>query len=256
MDAALVTVGDELLAGDTENTNATWLARELSERGVDVQRILTVPDVEDAIAGAVRQYADQYDAVVVTGGLGGTPDDVTMDAVAAAFDRPLKPNDLARADIERTLEAVADDYPDLDVDIEAEASLPADARPLINDAGLSPGAVVENVYVLPGIPSEMQRMFAGTADEFAGDVESRTLYTTEPEANLIERLDAVRNRFGVKVGCYPDREAGHNRLKLRSNDPGKLDEAAEWLRGEVDLVEPEADTRVGTGASTSDGRDG
>lgn len=240
MDAALVTVGDELLAGDTENTNATWLAGELSERGVDVRRVLTVPDVAAEIADAVREYAGRYDAVIVTGGLGGTPDDLTMDAVAAAFDLPLEPDDLARADLERTLEAIAGDYPELDVDIEAEASLPAGARPLINDAGLSPGAVVENVYVLPGIPGEMQRMFEAVADEFAGDVESRLLYTEEPEANLIERLDSVRHRFGVGVGCYPDREAGHNRLKLRSDDPDALAEAFEWLRAEVDLVEPDA----------------
>lgn len=240
MDAALVTVGDELLAGDTENTNATWLAGELSERGVDVRRVLTVPDVAAEIADAVREYAGRYDAVIVTGGLGGTPDDLTMDAVAAAFDLPLEPDDLARADLERTLEAIAGDYPELDVDIEAEASLPAGARPLINDAGLSPGAVVENVYVLPGIPGEMQRMFEAVADEFAGDVESRLLYTEEPEANLIERLDSVRHRFGVEVGCYPDREAGHNRLKLRSDDPDALAEAFEWLRAEVDLVEPDA----------------
>jgi nicotinamide-nucleotide amidase len=245
MDAALVTVGDELLAGDTENTNATWLARELTERGVAVKRVLTLPDVEDAIADAVREYADRYDAVLVTGGLGGTPDDLTMDAVAAAFDRSLEPDDLARADLERTLEAIAGDYPDLGVDVEAEASIPAGARPLINDAGLSPGAVVENVYVLPGIPNEMQRMFEGVADEFAGAVDSRVLYTSEPEANLIERLDAVRNRFGVQVGCYPDREAGHNRLKLRSEDPDRLEEAAGWLREEVRLVDPDADTRVG-----------
>ncbi|WP_276260888.1 competence/damage-inducible protein A [Haloglomus litoreum] len=252
MDAALVTVGDELLAGDTENTNATWLARELTERGVAVKRVLTVPDVEGAIADAVREYADRYDAVVVTGGLGGTPDDLTMDAVAAAFDRSLEENDLARADLERTLKAITDSYPDLNVDIEAEASIPAGARPLINDAGLSPGAVVENVYVFPGIPGEMQRMFEGVADEFAGDVDSRVLYTSEPEANLIERLDAVRNRFGVLVGCYPDRAAGHNRLKLRSEDPGKLDEATAWLREEVRLVDPDADTQVGEAVGEDD----
>ena len=83
-------------------------------------------------------------------------------------------------------------------------------------------------------------MFEAVADEFAGDIESRLLYTEEPEANLIERLDTVRHRFGVGVGCYPDREAGHNRLKLRGDDAGALDEAFAWLREEVDLVEPDA----------------
>jgi molybdopterin-biosynthesis enzyme MoeA-like protein len=213
------------------------LAGELSDRGVSVRRILTVPDDEAVIAESTREYSDAFDAVVVTGGLGGTPDDVTMAGVAAAFDRPLVDNDLAREDIERTLEAIAGDYPDLDVNVEAEASLPEGARPLLNRAGLSPGCVVENVYVLPGIPSEMERMFEDVAGEFDGDAESRFLYTEEPEANLIERLDETRERFGVKVGCYPDREAGHNRLKLTAEDTAALDDAEAWLAENVTLAE-------------------
>jgi molybdopterin-biosynthesis enzyme MoeA-like protein len=173
----------------------------------------------------------------VTGGLGGTPDDVTMDGVAAAFGRELVANDLARADVERHLEAVADDYPELNVDVAAEAAIPAGSRPLLNPVGLSPGCVLENVYVLPGIPSEMEGMFEGVADEFAGDVDSRYLYTEEPEASLIERLNEVRERFGVRVGCYPDREAGHNRLKVSDSDGEALAAAEAWLRERVVLSE-------------------
>jgi molybdenum cofactor synthesis domain-containing protein len=241
MQTAIVTVGDELLAGDTENTNATWLCRQLTERGVTVTRVLTVPDDVTAIAENVRAYAESFDAVIVTGGLGGTPDDLTMDGVAAAFDRPLEPDELARTDLERTLEEIADRYPDLDVDVEEEASIPAGSRPLVNDVGLSPGCVVEEkgygrVYVLPGIPSEMKSMFESVAEEFAGEVRSRLLYTEEPEAALIDRLDEVADRFGVAVGCYPDRENGHNRLKLRSTDEAALESAHEWLGSAVETV--------------------
>jgi molybdenum cofactor synthesis domain-containing protein len=237
MEVALVTVGDELLDGDTENTNATWLSRRLTDRGVTVTRVLTVPDAEAVVADAVAGYSEGFDAVVVTGGLGRTPDDVTMEGVAAAFDRDLVENDLARADVERTLEAIAGDYPDLDVDAAEEALLPEGARPLINRAGLSPGCVLENVYVLPGIPSEMERMFEEIAEEFAGEADSRFVYTDEPEANLIDRLDEVRERFDVKVGCYPDREAGHNRLKLTAADEGALEEAEAWLSEHVSNAE-------------------
>ena len=237
MEVALVTVGDELLAGDTENTNATWLAGQLTDRGVTVTRVLTVPDDEAVVADAVREYADAFDAVVVTGGLGRTPDDVTVEGVAAAFDRDLVEDDLARADVERTLEAIAGDYPDLEVDAAEEARLPEGARPLINRAGLSPGCVLENVYVLPGIPSEMERMFEDVAGEFAGEADSRYLYTDEPEANLIDRLDEVRERFDVKVGCYPDREAGHNRLKLTADDEESLEAATAWLEERVSAAD-------------------
>ena len=249
MQAAIVTVGDELLAGDTENTNATWLCGELTERGVTVTRVLTVPDEVETIAEAVRAYAEAFDAVIVTGGLGGTPDDVTMDGVAAAFDLPLAVDDLAEADLERTLEAIAGDYPDLNVDVEAEASIPEGARPLINDAGLSPGCVVEasgaSTYVLPGIPNEMRPMFEGVAEEFSGDVQSRTLYTDEPEAALVERLDDVRHKFDVQVGCYPDRAVRHNRLKLRGEDEATLEEAFVWLGENVRTVDAPSDTEGG-----------
>jgi molybdenum cofactor synthesis domain-containing protein len=229
MNAALLTVGDELLDGDTANTNATWLGEQLAKRGVTVKRVLTVPDEQSVIADATRRYSDAFDSVIVTGGLGGTPDDVTMDGVAAAFDRELVGNDLARADVEETLEGLVEKYPDLDVDVEAEAAIPRGARPLINQAGLSPGCVIENVYVLPGIPSEMKRMFEDIATEFDGETDSRVLYTDEPESNLIDRLDEVRDRFGVRVGCYPDREAGHNRLKISGTDSETLADAEAWL---------------------------
>ncbi|MFC6725594.1 molybdopterin-binding protein, partial [Halobium palmae] len=81
MDVAVLTIGDELLAGDTENTNATWLARQLTGRGATVKRISVVPDDRTVIADRVREWRESFDDVIVTGGLGGTHDDVTMDAV-------------------------------------------------------------------------------------------------------------------------------------------------------------------------------
>jgi molybdenum cofactor synthesis domain-containing protein len=237
MDVALLTVGDELLAGDTTNTNASWLASQLSGRGAEVVRILTVPDDRALIAERTREYSDAFDAVIVTGGIGGTPDDVTLEAVADAFDRELIVSDLALADIEQYLKEREADIPDVDLDLEAEAAIPEGSRPLLNGPGLAPGCVLENVYVLPGIPGEMKAMFRDVADEFDGDRRSQFLYTVEPEANIIDALEAVRERFGVRVGCYPDREARHNRLKLSGEDGEAIDEAAAWLLEAIDASE-------------------
>jgi molybdenum cofactor synthesis domain-containing protein len=243
MQVALLTVGDELLAGDTVNTNAAWLGERLADRGVSVRRVLVVPDERDAIADPIRRYSEAYDVVVVTGGLGGTPDDVTIAGVAAAFDRELAVDDLALADVEETLAAIADTYPDLDVDAEAEATIPAGSRPLLNRAGLSPGCVVENVYVLPGIPDEMKSMFEGVADEFEGSAVSALRYTDQPEANLVEPLTDVQLKLDVSVGCYPDRDAGHNRLKVTGDDPDQVEAAVEFLEARTDATPdpPDAD---------------
>jgi len=231
MEVALLTVGDELLAGDTENTNATWLASRLSERGVSVRRVLVLPDDRELIAEHVSEYSDAFDAVIVTGGIGGTPDDVTMEAVGDAFDREMVVDDRALDDIERKLEWFEKEGPDLDIDIdiEAEAIVPDGACPLLNTEGLAPGAALRNVYVLPGIPSELKTMFDDIAEEFDGDSVSRFLYSTEPESNLIGALEDVGEEFDVTAGCYPDRDAGHNRLKLTATDEKTLDAAADWL---------------------------
>ncbi|APW98454.1 competence/damage-inducible protein A [Halobiforma lacisalsi AJ5] len=238
MDVAIITVGDELLSGDTVNTNANWLATQLAERGVAVERILSVPDDRESIADRVAAYGEAFDAVIVTGGIGGTPDDVTVEAVADAFDRELTVTELARSDVERRLAEIEDRLPehDLAVDVDAEAALPEGSRPLLNDEGLAPGCVLENVYVFPGIPDELQAMFASVAEEFAGDRRSQFLYTVEPEANIVHALEGAMDRFAVTVGCYPDREAGHNRLKVTGTDDD-VEAAADWLLEAIDASE-------------------
>jgi len=237
MEVALLTVGDELLAGDTVNTNGSWLADQLTDRGVSVRRLLVLPDDRKTIADRVRAYADSFDAVIVTGGIGGTPDDVTMEAVADAFGREMAVSDLALADVEEHLAELEGTIPDLDVDANAEAAVPEGSRPVLNSEGLAPGCVVENVYVLPGIPGEMKAMFRELGDAFEGDIVSRTLYTVQPEANIVPALAEAREQFDVRVGCYPDRDAGHNRLKLSGGDAESVEGAADFLLGTIDASE-------------------
>src|SRR5687768_10898649 len=86
--AVVLTVGNEIVSGDTENTNASWLCRRLASLGVEVKLVAAVRDDIDEIAALLRAERTRADYVFVTGGLGGTPDDVTRDAVAAAFGVP------------------------------------------------------------------------------------------------------------------------------------------------------------------------
>jgi len=246
MDVALLTVGDELLAGDTENTNATWLARRLTARGASVRRVLTIPDDRAVIARWVREFSDEFDAVLVTGGLGGTHDDVTKPAVADAFDRDLVVDEAIRADVRETVRAYAEANPDVaaaydvDIDFDAQAAVPEGARPLVTDESLGPGFVIENVYVFPGIPGELHVMFERVADEFGGDAVSETLYTPAPEGALGAELATVRDRFDVVVGSYPGRGDTPGRVKVSGTDPHAVTEATAWLRERVDVVDDEA----------------
>ncbi|SIS06052.1 competence/damage-inducible protein A [Natronorubrum thiooxidans] len=225
MNVAIVTVGDELLAGQTTNTNATWLSERLTERGVSVERVTTVPDRIGDIARVVNEYRAEYDAVIVTGGLGPTHDDVTMEGVAAALGRSLEEHADALAWLE------ADGYSRADLTA-GTADLPAGARPLHNETGVAPGAVLEGVYVLPGVPSEMRAMFESVADEFSGTQTYRAVVVAdEPESALLDRVATVRERFEITVGSYPGESV---RLALEGTDEETVSEAEAWLRERVE----------------------
>ena len=222
MNVALVSIGDELLSGDTANTNATWLGEQLSARGSSVERVTVLPDRVTDIARVINEYAAEYDAVITTGGLGPTHDDRTMEAVAAAVGRQLETSEAA-------LEWLAEEGGYARADLtDGTADLPADARPLHNTVGVAPGCVVENIYVLPGVPAEMKAMFESIAAEFDGRKRHVTSVTLEePESALVDLLRDLEERFGVKVGSYP----GENvRVKIGSTDRVAVDEAAAWLR--------------------------
>ena len=228
MNVALVTVGDELLAGRTTNTNATWLSEQLTERGVSVERVTTVPDRISDIARVVNEYRAEYDAVIVTGGLGPTHDDVTMDGVAAALGRSLETHDGALAWLEE------DGYSRADLTA-GTADLPVGARPLHNETGVAPGAFIEDVYVFPGVPAEMRAMFDSVADEFSGTQTYREVVVAdEPESALLDRITAVRERFEVSVGSYPGKSV---RLSLEGTDEETVLAAAAWLRDHVERAE-------------------
>lgn len=242
MDVAVVTIGDELLSGETENTNATWLCRRLTERGASVRRVVTLPDDERAIARIVNELHAEFDATIVTGGLGPTHDDRTMAAVAAAFGRELEHSDVAeRWLVEHGGYAVEDL-------VDGTAEIPAGARVLHNEEGVAPGAVIESTYVLPGVPTEMQTMFEGVAGEFDGDptyVES--VFADEPESALIERFEAVQEQFDITVGSYPGETV---RIRVSGPDEAEVTAAADWLRERVTVPER---TPVETPAETDPG---
>ncbi|WP_323675220.1 molybdopterin-binding protein [Halorubellus sp. PRR65] len=226
MDVAVVTVGDELLSGETENTNATWLCRRLTERGTRVRRVTTLPDDEAAIARVVNEFHAEYDATVVTGGLGPTHDDRTMAGVAAAFGRELAHSQVAEDWLVEHGGYAADDLAD------GTTAVPANARVLHNDPGVAPGAVVESTYVLPGVPTEMQAMFERVADEFEGERQHvETVFAAEPESELVGRFERVQTEFDVTVGSYPGDGV---RIRVSATDAEEVAAAAAWLRERVD----------------------
>jgi molybdenum cofactor synthesis domain-containing protein len=227
--AAILTIGNEILSGDTVNTNAAWLAQQLEPLGVHVRHTAVVPDEIDEIAMFVRERAPAVDFLLVTGGLGGTPDDVTREAMASAFGLGQEEVPALAAELRARFMR--------DPDYAARwAQLPAGARPLKNPRGGAPGFVVENVYVFPGLPAEMKAMFDLIAGEFRGappiDVWRRTYRTRESEiASLL--AEAGERWPDVLVGSYPSFEPAGPEVEivLKSSDGAALAEAVAFVEG-------------------------
>jgi molybdenum cofactor synthesis domain-containing protein len=229
MRVALVTVGDEILAGDTVNTNAAWLGQQLATRGVDVDRVTVVPDRVGEIARLVNEQRAEFDAVIVTGGVGPTHDDVTMDGVAAAFGRDLEQSEAALQWLAEEGGYAREDLAD------GTADIPAGGEFIRNPNGVAPGCHIGNVYVFPGVPEEMKGMFEEVADDFSGtETYTETIRADEPESALIDRLIDVQEEFGVTVGSYP---GDHVRLKIRGEDEERVAAARQWLAERVEKPE-------------------
>ena len=230
-----MTIGNELVSGDTVNTNGSWLAGRLEALGYDVLMMAALPDEQDRVAAFVRAQAEEVDVVLVTGGLGGTPDDITREAIAAAFGVPQE----EQAEIAERLRARFSGDPDY---VTRWAQLPAGARPLEIEHGGAPGFVLGNVYVFPGLPSEMKPMFDTIAAELEGGSPigswRRTYRTTE--SRIVTVLEAVGDQHpAVRVGSYPGfgAEGSTVEIVLKSSDPEALAAARAWLERELDSLD-------------------
>ena len=237
----LVTIGDELLLGFTVDTNGAFLSRALAAQGITVTRRTTVGDDIAAIVATLREALDRTGAVITTGGLGPTTDDVTRDAVAAAFERPLVPDEAHLEWMrERWRKRFDRDMPDAN---RRQAMVPRGAQKLENRHGSAPGAFVRDgdrwLVMLPGVPRELRGM---TDDALlpllreigcgtSACIRSLTLRTTGiPESLLQDNLRDVRiDRPGFSLAYLPGVEGVDLRLTARADSEA----AAHSIVGEV-----------------------
>ena len=244
MKAQLLTIGDELLIGQTTNTNAAWLGQRLSTLGVRVGRTVTVGDERGVMLEELDRAFTDARLVVCTGGLGPTHDDLTRDVVAEYFDAPLRTNDDLLDRVRRYYEQRGREMPDA---APALAQVPEGFEILENPVGAAVGLWHEAadgrlIAVLPGIPAEMKAIFDAAveprleAQPGVGEVHHRTLVTAGiPETRLQERLgdlsDALRD--DVHLAYLPSTSGVRLRLSAdaeRTQAAARLDEVEAVIR--------------------------
>ena len=237
MKVEIVTIGDELLLGFTIDTNAAHLARELAALGIQIVRRATVGDGAAEIASAVRDALERTGAVITTGGLGPTSDDLTKPAIAALFGRAMHLDESVLKSIEALFRSRG--YPGpMPASNRAQAMVPEGARVLRNRHGSAPGIWLEDdggrwVAMLPGVPREMKGMLADTLLplllERAGDaqtvVRSRTLRTTGiAESALADCIaDLAEHLAPLSLAYLPGAEGVDVRITARDVDPMTAD---------------------------------
>ncbi|MFT5695451.1 MAG: FAD synthetase [Myxococcota bacterium] len=197
--AGFLVIGNEILSGKVVDTNSAFLAKKLRELGVDLERILTIPDDVDVIADELRKMAEDYDHVMTSGGIGPTHDDVTMEGVAQAFGVPLVLDVALCARIEK---ATGDHFNE---SMRKMAILPQGAL-VQEQGGLSfPLISVENVFILPGIPNLFEMKFAAIAEQLDGvPILLRRVFVNAYESAIAGDLNALLVEFDeLMLGSYP-----------------------------------------------------
>jgi molybdenum cofactor synthesis domain-containing protein len=197
--AAALIIGNEILTGKVNEQNVFVMAKELFALGVELRRIVVCPDEIPIIVRDLRELAQAHDVVITSGGVGPTHDDVTIRAVAAAFDVPV-----VRSPVYETL--LRTHYGERVTDMHLRmADVPAGCR-LASSAETSwPTVVMKNVYVFPGVPQIFKHKFPIMRDELkdAGHFHTHAVYVTLDEPALAPLLDRLAaSHTGVNIGSY------------------------------------------------------
>jgi FAD synthetase len=225
--AGILIIGSEVLSGKVTDQNSPFLVQELRGLGVEVRRILTIPDELPVIVRDVRELARDHDLVFTTGGVGPTHDDVTIAAIAQAFDRPLVRHPLLEAVLRRHYgEAITPAQLRM-------ADVPEGSR-LVGkgDVGF-PVVALENVFIFPGIPESVRRKFGRIREEFReAPYILRRIFLRCDEGEIAAELYRVLDRFpALQLGSYPILHQPDHRvvLTLESKQQDEVDRAVQFL---------------------------
>ncbi len=241
MNAHIITIGDEILIGQTINTNAAFIGEQLTNISINVGKTSVVPDDEDSILKEFKSCLDENDIVIVTGGLGPTHDDITRKCVVKFFHTELVPDQEVLEDVKNFFKKRGRQLTKVNED---QALVPKVAEAIRNSRGTAPGIWIEKdnkvFAVLPGVPHEMSEMvklfiiprLQEKTPEKDFFIKRINLLTTGiPESALFEKLGDIEELLkGAKLAFLPSQFG----VKLRVTVQDKDEETAKNKLGEIE----------------------
>ncbi|KAG2777301.1 hypothetical protein PC129_g20609 [Phytophthora cactorum] len=237
--AAVCVIGNEVLTGKTLDTNSHWISKFMFRRGIDLKRVVVIPDEEETIVSTVQELSQTVGPsgyVFTTGGIGPTHDDITYESVAKAFGNGVEYHKTTLKGLE---DAMANRGGEMTEGRKRMALLPAGCKTLTTEFW-TPIAVVENVYILPGIPSMVRSMLTSNEEHFVGVPIFRAIVKTlRLEGDIATQLTAVQNAHpNIAIGSYVNltkdetgvRDTSFNtRLSIEGRDEAEVKEVSEEI---------------------------
>jgi molybdenum cofactor synthesis domain-containing protein len=246
--AAALIIGNEILTGKIQETNMRDLASELFTLGIAFEHAVICRDDVDIIARHLSELRAQYDLVFTTGGVGPTHDDVTHKAVAKAFGRPIvRSPELAELITGLLADRVTEGHLQM-------ADIPDGATLLQSEDVRWPTVIMQNVFVLPGLPKVFRLKLPALCKYLKGDETpflSRALYTLCDEGELAAVLTELDNRHeDVSIGSYPVTDRPYRvKLTVDGRDRERIDDVVAALREAIPREKlVEAEDRLPAGA--------
>lgn len=220
---ALLVIGDEILSGRTQDKNVAQVALWLNEQGIRLAEVRVVPDDVPRIVEAVNALRERYDYLFTTGGIGPTHDDITVDAMAAAFGVPV----IVHPEARKILQDYYRDRPGGLTDARLRmARVPEGAELVPNPYSGAPGVKMGNVYILAGVPQIAASMLEGLTGKLQGGrpVVSVTVGARVAESDVADLLrETEATNPGVAIGSYPFfREGRHGANFVIRSEDGEL----------------------------------
>ena len=220
--SAILIIGNEILSGRTVDKNTSFIAKWLGDLGISVEEVRIVPDKESIIIASLNELRKKYQYVFTTGGIGPTHDDITSESVAKAFGRKYDYNKEAYAILEKYYAKS-----DFNEGRKKMARMPEGAALIYNENGSAPAFSVENVFVLPGIPSYVEAMIPQLKKVLVSGkkIISTSLDAKVRESSIAVELEKIQNKYPeVDIGSYPysNKDSFGTVLVIRSTDEIKI----------------------------------
>lgn len=232
--AAMLVIGDEILSGRTRDGNTQYLAQRLTEHGITLREARVVSDDQSAIVAAITALRAGYDHVFTSGGIGPTHDDITADAIAAAFGVSIGVRDDARALLAAHYATRGMEFNDAR---QRMARIPDTATLIDNPVSIAPGFKIGNVHVMAGVPSVFQAMVESVLPTLTGGAPlmSQSWRIDRGEGDVAGPLAALAADFAdLSIGSYPFQQNGAygTNIVVRGQDGARIGAALARLQAE------------------------